>query len=337
MDQQTNEEVEAILSQEEAQPKEGEVSIEIVPDPVRDKRPWKKDPSSVLEDVNPEDYSRGVRKTIGKLTAGLRETERQMEVERQRAEEATRIAQSFAADNRRLQEEVRKRQIEFRSTEAESYSRNATAADEQYQQALKDGDVARITKASADATTARIRAEHARIEAETLKKVPVPADAPVTRVPRSEPTESAAVANWKAQNAWFSMKNSADGSLVPANDLSVTAVSAHHSFLLNGGVQGSKEYFEHIDEAVRSKHPERFGLTKKASRPLTPTSREDGEDGLPPARSNPVQGNRLVFNQDQLNMAERLGLYRPSLGLNDPENKRTLSYYAAEIAAKGSK
>ena len=334
LDPQTNEEVEAILAHQDPAENNDEVSIEVVADPVRDKRPWRKDPSSVLEDVNPDDYSRGVKKTINKLTAGMREAERQREVERQRAEEATRIAQSLAAENKRLQSDAIKRSIEARSTEAESFNRSASVADEQYQQALREGDVAKIAKAQADATTARIKAEYARNEAETLKKVPVPADAPVPRVPRAEPTESASVANWKAQNAWFSMKTSPDGSVIPANKLSATAVAAHHDFLLDGGVQGSPEYFEHIDKAVREKYPEEFGIKK--GRPLTPTTRED-EDVAPPSRPNTMQGNRLTFSKDQLNMAERLGLYKPSLGLNDPENKKGLAYYAAEIASRGNK
>lgn len=334
------EEVAEVLKQGEAfdkepitpgEQKEPELVIEVVADPDRDKKPWRKDPVEVAGEVDPSEYSRNVKKTIGKLTAATTEAARQRDVERARAEEAIKVANSYREQNAALQAAAREGAISSRSSQAESFTLAAQSADTEYQNALREGDVKKISDAQAKATEARYRALRSAEEAERIKATPVPrAQAP--QVPTVDAqTESRIQARnaWVSSNPWFRMNGN-----VPADELSLDAVNAHHSFLMkNPSGEGTQEYFAHIDNAVREKYPEKFGITKKERAvPVVPAANR--EQQAPLRNTNPIQGGRLVFSEDQLEMAERLGLYKPSLGRNHPDNVKSMRAFAGELAGR---
>jgi len=288
-----------------------DVDVEVVDDrPPEDRRPPAKEAKEEEGgDEELEGYSDKVKKRINKLRYQQHEERRQREAAEKMREEAVRVAQKYADENKKYHAIIQEGEQYLVHQIRERANLALEQAKGQYRQAYEEGNTDKVVEAqeammraqsefqSADYQMNQMNAERQR-QAQQPQRFPEPQPAVQQPQPQvqepPQPTEKAA--KWAQDNQWFGQEK----------DMTALAYGVHERLVRDEGYDpNSDEYFETIDRTMRSKFPEYFGDDDSQE---VSTTKSPPVVTAPSSRNNGAKPRKVKLTRTQLSLAKRLGL-----------------------------
>ena len=271
---------------------EHEVEVEVTEDPVDSELSEETIPSAEVEGTlaealpdELENYSEGVQKRIGKLTAKMREAERREKAALEYAK-AAQIQLQQSSNNFKNLDESFVNEFENRVNLQE------TVAKSQLREALDAGDVEAQVEAQKSLTKAAHDAERlsaVRLQAERNQAAPAPpAATPPPTAPSPQPDPMAQ--DWADKNKWF-------GEDEP---MTLTAFSIHKKLIEEEGFDPkSSDYYTEIDRRIRQEFPQKFDSTSSRKSPAVASAGRRRQNG---SRKN------VKLSSSEVAIAKKLGV-----------------------------
>ena len=268
---------------------EDDFDIEVVDDtPKADQGRQASEPPEDVTDEELEGYSSKVKKRINKIQKGYHDERRAKEAAAREREEAVRVAQQLADENRALRGNINK----SREALYEQAKRNSTAEVERARQVYKDayeeGDAEKVTEAQEKLTAAKIKAD----KLTDLTPEPLQEDVNSVTIPDTSSQEQVdtKAQDWVARNPWFETDP----------EMRSLALGVHNKLVEEGVDPQSDEYYEKIDSRVRQIFPDNFEDApeepkKKRANVVAPATRSTAP-------------KKVTLTQTQVRLAKRLGL-----------------------------
>ena len=289
-----------------------DVDVEVVDDrPPEDRRPPAKEAKEEEGgDEELEGYSDKVKKRINKLRYQQHEERRQREAAEKMREEAVRVAQKYADENKKYHAIIQEGEQYLVHQIRERANLALEQAKGQYRQAYEEGNTDKVVEAqeammraqsefqSADYQMNQMNAERQRFaqQPQRFPEPQPPAQQPQPQVQEPpQPTEKAA--KWAQDNPWFGQEK----------DMTALAYGIHERLVRDEGYDpNSDEYFETIDRTMRSKFPEYFGDEEVSTE--EPAAKSPPVVTAPSSRNNGAKPRKVKLTRTQLSLAKRLGL-----------------------------
>ena len=291
---------------------QSDVDVEVVDDrPPEDRRPPAKEAKEEEGgDEELEGYSDKVKKRINKLRYQQHEERRQREAAEKMREEAVRVAQKYADENKKYHAIIQEGEQYLVHQIRERANLALEQAKGQYRQAYEEGNTDKVVEAqeamikaqsefqSADYQMNQMNAERQRFaqQPQRFPEPQPPAQQPQPQVQEPpQPTEKAA--KWAQDNPWFGQEK----------DMTALAYGVHERLVRDEGYDpNSDEYFETIDRTMRSKFPEYFGDEEVSTE--EPAAKSPPVVTAPSSRNNGAKPRKVKLTRTQLSLAKRLGL-----------------------------
>jgi len=265
---------------------EDNLDIEVVDDtPKADQGREASEPPEEVTDEELEGYSSKVKKRINKIQKGYHDERRAKEAAAREREEAVRVAQQLADENRSLRGNINK----SREALYEQAKRNSTVeverAKQVYKDAYEEGDAEKVTEAQEKLTAAKIKAD----KLTDLTPEPLQEDANSVTIPDTSSQEQVdtKAQDWVSRNPWFETDP----------EMRSLALGVHNKLVEEGVDPQSDEYYEKIDSRVRQIFPDNFedAPKKKRANVVAPATRSTAP-------------KKVTLTQTQVRLANRLGL-----------------------------
>ena len=242
------------------------------------------------EDNEHEEYSKGVKKRIDKLTGKLREAER-------REQAATAYAKNVQTENKTLQEQKTNLDGNYIIAEANRITAETEATKNILRKANEEADV--DTQTNAQQKLAALAVEAQRVQALNQERsaktgqvtAPQQFNQEVQRQPAPQPEPDPKAQSWAEDNPWF------------GNDRAMTMTSfVIHQDLMNEGFDAtSNEYYSEVNKRIRDEFPNKF------DREITQTNRP--AQAVAPAKRSAKAGRKTVrLTPSQVAIANKLGV-----------------------------
>ena len=292
-----------------------DVDVEVVDDrPPEDRRPPAKEAKEEEgDDEELEGYSDKVKKRINKLRYQQHEERRQREAAEKMREEAVRVAQKYADENKKYHAIIQEGEQYLVHQIRERANLALEQAKSHYRQAYEEGNTDKVVEAqeammkaqsefqSADYQMNQMNADQQRRAQQRNSShqpypepQPQPQPQPQVQEP-PKPTEKAA--KWAQDNPWFGQEK----------DMTALAYGVHERLVRDEGYDpNSDEYFETIDRTMRSKFPEYFGDEEVSTE--EPVAKSPPVVTAPSSRNNGAKPRKVKLTRTQLSLAKRLGL-----------------------------
>ena len=269
--------------------------IEIVDDTPpedRNRKPMKTAPEDVSDDELAK-YDESVQKRIKHFTKGYHEERRAKEAAQREKEEALRIAQTIAEENKKLKGSLSVNQNALLEQAKKTVASELETAKRQYKEAYESGDSDRLVEAQEAMTTAKMRAERVN----NFKPTPLQQDDSVVQTQQvqqpAQPVDPK-LRDWTESNPWYGSNKRA----------TAYALGLHDELVEEGVAIGSNEYYKRINADVRDRFPELFDSGKQEDAETPPTRKSNVV--APATRSTAPR--KVVLTQTQVNIAKRLGV-----------------------------
>jgi len=292
-----------------------DVDVEVVDDrPPEDRRPPAKEAKEEEGgDEELEGYSDKVKKRINKLRYQQHEERRQREAAEKMREEAVRVAQKYADENKKYHAIIQEGEQYLVHQIRERANLALEQAKSHYRQAYEEGNTDKVVEAQEAMIKAQSEFQSADYQMNQMKQVnaerqrqfqqpqrfpepqpPVQQPQPQVQEP-PQPTEKAA--KWAQDNPWFGQEK----------DMTALAYGVHERLVRDEGYDpNSDEYFETIDRTMRSKFPEYFGDEEVSTE--EPAAKSPPVVTAPSSRNNGAKPRKVKLTRTQLSLAKRLGL-----------------------------
>ena len=237
------------------------------------------------------EYSESVKKRISKLTSKFREEERQRN-------EAIKFAESVKKQNEELKAKLDKLDNTYVGEFDTRVQSQSIAAKEAYRKAVEENDVDAMYEASQNIS--RIAMEEARLnqlktrkeeQAKQVEVEPTQAQQPQAQQPRPDPKAE----EWAKKNTWFGQDQT----------MTYAAFGLHKQLIEDEGFDAtSDEYYNELDNRIRSEFPHKFQeAQKKANSPRVASA------GTTASKSSSPKGRRTVkLTSSQIAIAKRLNV-----------------------------
>lgn len=237
------------------------------------------------------EYSDSVKKRISKLTNRFREEERQRQA-------AVEYAEAVKKQNEELKTRIDKLDTTYVGEFDTRVQSQSIAAKEAYKKALEDGNADAMYEAQQNIS--RIAMEESRLaqlkaDRETkAQQVEQPqAQQPQAQQPQAKPDPKAE--DWAKKNTWFGQDNT----------MTYAAFGLHKQLIEDEGFDAtSDEYYNELDNRIRSEFPHKFAETpKKSNAPRVASA------GTTASKSSSPKGRRTVkLTASQIAIAKRLNV-----------------------------
>mgnify|MGYP003642157317 CR=1 FL=1 len=249
------------------------------------------EPEVVLETDNEhEEYSKGVKKRIDKLTAKLRESER-------REQAATSYAKNVYDENKNLQQQKTNLDGNYIIAEANRITAETEATKNVLRKANEEADV--DSQTNAQQKLAALAVEAQRVQALNQERsaktgqvaAPQQFNQEVPQQPQQQAEPDPKAQSWAEDNPWF------------GNDRAMTMTSfVIHQDLMNEGFDAtSNEYYSEVNKRIRDDFPDKF------DREITQTNRP--AQAVAPAKRSAKAGRKTVrLTPSQVAIANKLGV-----------------------------
>jgi hypothetical protein len=269
---------------------ETEIEIEVVddtPEDDRGRKPMKEAPAEVTDEELAQ-YSDGVKKRIQHFSKGYHEERRAKESALREREEALRVAQTLAEENKKLQTSLGQGQQALLEQAKKVVATELEDAKRAYKQAYESGDADKVLEAQEALTSAKIKADKvANFKPAPLQKeeTPVKPETTATKQPEQINLDTKARA-WYEANPWFGSNQR----------MTKLAMLVHDELVSSGVDPTSDEYYNRINTEVRETFPRAFSSDKsKKTTVVAPATRSTAP-------------KKIVLTQSQVNIAKRLGV-----------------------------
>ena len=287
-----NEELEVEVSDEE-------IEVEIEDDtPEEDKgRPRRAADAEadIPEDEELEKHSESVQKRIKKLKFEFHEERRRKEEAEREREAAVQFAEAQKKEAERLRKNLSEGEGVLVNEAKARVASELNSAKRAYKEAYEAGDPDAVLEAQMQLSKLQMEADRvenwkpARAAVEEQVEAPAPQARP--RVPKPDVKAQ----EWVAENDWFQ------------KDAGMTRYAMLvHEELLESGVDSTTDmYYDKINEAMRSRYPDRFADVEPEVRQ---PQRKAGSVVAPGGRNTPTSRNKVVITSSEAAIAKRLGL-----------------------------
>ncbi len=269
--------------------------IEVVDDTPpadRNRKPMEEPPKEVTDEELAK-YDESVRKRIQHFTKGYHEERRAKEAAQREKEEALRIAQAVAEENKKLKGSLSQGQTALLEQAKKVVANELEQAKRKYKEAYESGDSDALVAAQEEMTAAKMKAERVN----NFKPSSLQDDKPDVQTTQVQPEPARVdpkLQDWQDQNKWFG-----------ANKRATAYALGLHEDLVGEGIQaGSDTYYKRIDADMRERFPDLFESEKQEDAP-TP-SKPKSNVVAPATRSTAPR--KVVLTQTQVNIAKRLGV-----------------------------
>jgi len=287
---------------------DGDVEVEVVDDtPIQDRgrRPLDREVEDPTDDEI-ENYSDKVKGRIKELTHARHDERRAKESTMREKQELERLAQQLINENKQLKQYV--------SNGTEQYGHMAKSAAEaeldkarrQYKDAQEAFDTDAIIAAQEALTDAKWKLEQAK----SFRPPPLQTEEYDVQTRQSAPEQAQPdekTLRWQAKNQWFG----ANG----FEEVTSFALGLHQKLVNNGVDPRTDDYFDQINDRVKSKFPEVFGGAEDKPR-SGDSPRRPAAVAAPATRSSGAK--KIQLTQTQVALAKKFGL--------------TPQQYAAQVA-----
>jgi len=243
-----------------------------------------------------ENYSDSVKKRISKLTSKFREEERQRN-------EAIKFAEAVKLQNEELHAKLKKLDTSYVGEFDTRVQSQSIAAKEAYRKAVEDNDVDAMYEAQQnisrialeEARLAQIKEQREEIKAAEGKAVQTAAPASVPLAPTAPPPPDPKAEEWAQKNTWFGQDQT----------MTYAAFGLHKQLIEDEGFDAtSDEYYNELDNRIRSEFPHKFQETPKKS-----NSPRVASAGTTASKSLTPKGRRTVkLTASQIAIAKRLNV-----------------------------
>ena len=278
---------------------DSEIEVEIADDtPEEDKGRPRRAPDAeadIPEDDDLEKHSDSVQKRIKKLKFEFHEERRRKEEAEREREAAVKYAESQKKEAERLRKNLSEGEGVLVNEAKARVASELNSAKRAYKEAYEAGDSDAVLEAQMALSKLQLEADRvenwkpARQAVQDQSEVPAPQAAP--RVPRPDVKAQ----QWVAENDWFQ------------KDTGMTryAMLVHEELLESGVDSTSDVYYDKINEAMRSRYPDRFADVEPEVRQ---PQRKAGSVVAPGGRSTASSRNKVVISSSEAAIAKRLGL-----------------------------
>jgi len=239
------------------------------------------------------EYSESVKKRISKLTSKFREEERQRN-------EAIKFAESVKRQNEELKAKLEKLDNTYVGEFDTRVQSQAVAAKEAYRKAYEAGDADAMYEAQQaiskialeEARLAQIKAQ--REEQAKFAQTNIEKEQPQAQ-PQAQPKPDPKAEQWAEKNTWFGQDQT----------MTYAAFGLHKQLIEDEGFDpNSDEYYNELDNRIRSEFPHKFQeAQRKSSSPRVASA------GATASKSSSPKGRRTVkLTASQIAIAKRLNV-----------------------------
>jgi len=239
-----------------------------------------------------ENYSDSVKKRISKLTSKFREEERQRQA-------AIEYAEAVKKQNEELKNRIDKLDTTYVGEFDSRVQSQSLAAKEAYRKAVEENDVDAMYEAQQNIS--RIALEEARLaqikaqREEQAKAVEKNIAQPQAQQPQAQPKPDPKAEQWAEKNTWFGQDQT----------MTYAAFGLHKQLIEEEGFDpNSDEYYNELDNRIRSEFPHKFQEAQKKS-----NSPRVASAGTTASKSSSPKGRRTVkLTASQIAIAKRLNV-----------------------------
>ena len=265
---------------------EDDFDIEVVDDtPKADQGREASEPPEEVTEEELEGYSSKVKKRINKIQKGYHDERRAKEAAAREREEAIRVAQQLAEENKALKGDVNKNREALLEQAKRQSAIEVLSAKNAYKRAYEEGDSEKVLEAQEKLTAANMKAEKVK----NFKVEPLQEDEPSVTIPdnTSAPAVDQKATSWQESNRWFGQDD----------EMTSLALGYHTKLVKEGFDPTSDEYYEKIDSRMRQIFPDNFedAPKKKRANVVAPATRSTAP-------------KKVTLTQTQVRLANRLGL-----------------------------
>ena len=250
--------------------------------------------ADIPEDEELEKHSDSVQKRIKKLKFEYHEERRRKEEAEREREAAVQYAESQKNEADRLRKNLSEGEGVLVNEAKARVASELTTAKRAYKEAYEAGDADAVLEAQMALSKLQMQSE--RVEnwkparaAVQDQSAPAPQAAP--RV--AKPDERAQ--KWVAENDWFQRDK----------PMTRYAMLVHEELLESGVDSTSEVYYDKINEALRSRYPDRFADVEPEVRQ---PQRKAGSVVAPGGRNTSTSRNKVVITSSEAAIAKRLGV-----------------------------
>lgn len=272
--------------------KEAEFEIETVDDtpPQDQNRKPMDEPPKELTDEELTKYDDSVRKRIQHFTKGYHEERRAKEAAQREKDEAIRIAQAIADENKRLKGSLSEGQVALLDQAKRVVQSELEEAKRNYKAAYEAGDADALLAAQEAMTAVKIKAD----KVHSYTPPPIQQTDYQFQPPQPAVKSDPKADNWQSNNPWFGQNRK----------MTAYAMALHEDLVNNEGVSPtSDDYYRRIDTEMRERFPDQFGqeLTADAA-----PQRSKVNVVAPATRSTATK--KIVLTKTQVEIAKKLGV-----------------------------
>lgn len=251
--------------------------------------------ADIPEDEELEKHSESVQKRIKKLKFEFHEERRRKEEAEREREVAVQYAESQKNEATRLRKNLSEGEGVLVNEAKARVASELDSAKRAYKEAYEAGDTDAVLEAQMSLSKLQMEADRvenwkpAQRAVQDQSETPAPQAAP--RVPRPDRKAQ----DWVAENDWFQ------------KDTGMTRYAMLiHEELLETGVDSTTDvYYSKINEAMRSRYPDRFADVEPEVRQ---PQRKAGSVVAPGGRNTASSRNKVVISSSEAAIAKRLGL-----------------------------
>ena len=251
-------------------------------------------PDEVTEEELNKYSDKRLKERLAHLGRGYQDAKREAENALRDREEAIRLAESVAEENRKLKGSLSQGQNALLEQAKKVVANEVEEAKRKYKTAYESGDPDALVAAQEELTTAKIKAD----KVNNFKPAPLQDEKTevqprqITREPQVDPKAQA----WQAENEWFGKDREMTG----------FALALHEKLVIEDGVNPrSDEYYKRLNGRIRQVFPEKFASEEPADAPSS--QRQPKANVVAPATRSTAP-KKIVLEPRQVQLAKRLGI-----------------------------
>jgi len=289
--------------------KEQEIEIEIeddTPPKDRNRQPVSEEEVKNLKlDADELDqYSVEAKDKLIKMKKVWHDERRAKESADRERQEAIRIAQRLADENKQLKSKLSSGEEEYVGVARHSAVQELSAAKKEYRDAYDAGDSEKLVEAQERLTMAKIKVDKLDNYNPIYRK-PVEDEQNEVQISQEQsiPRPDNKAVDWQQRNEWFGQDE----------EMTSLALGLHEKLKRNGVTIGSDEYYDNIDKTMRRRFPENFendqdyGTEKVRAEEPQKTSKPKASTVVAPA-SRSTSPRKIRLSSTQVALAKKLGL-----------------------------
>lgn len=287
---------------------EEEVKVEVVDDTPEEDRNVEPLPQEVVNELETadesDDFSKNVKIKFKQYKKAWHDERRVKELALKEQQEALAMAQSILDENKRLKTMLHSGEKEL----INNYQVNATLeldkAKKAYKEAYDLGDPDKILEAQQEIVNASLKIDKAKNFKPTIEN---PGHEDNFSVQRQHTQQKPAqmdpkTAKWVANNSWYVNPNK--------SKLKNYAISYHNELADTYGVAfiGTDEYYNKIDQEMRHRFPEEFGLDVSKTDDAEKHQQKSKPSTVVAPAKRSTSSKKIVLSKTQVSLAKKLGL-----------------------------